>query len=149
MIENEVWSLRGELMTKKEKRKSEYWLLDFLCGSYSKESACSAGDLGSITEFGRSPGEGSGNPLRYSFLGIPMDRGIWPAQSMGSQRIRHNWATNTLKCTSQWHLLCSQCFSINTSSYLVPKHFPSSHSPFPTPLATTMSKDLPFPDISY
>ena len=149
MIENEVWSLRGELMTKKEKRKSEYWLLGFLCGSYSKESACNAGNLGSIPEFGRSPGEGSGNPLRYSFLGIPMDRGIWPAQSMGSQRIRHNWATNTLKCTSQWHLLYSQCFSINTSSYLVPKHFPSSHSPFPTPLATTMSKDLPFPDISY
>ena len=46
-------------------------------GSDSKESACSAGDLGSIPASGRSPGGGNGNPLQYSCLKIPMDRGAW------------------------------------------------------------------------
>ena len=42
-----------------------------------KESACSTGDLGSIPGSRRSPGEGNGNPLRYSSLENPMDRGTW------------------------------------------------------------------------
>ena len=46
-------------------------------GSDGKESACDAGDLSSITGSGRSPGEGHGNPLQYSCLDIPMDRGAW------------------------------------------------------------------------
>ena len=47
------------------------------CGSDGKESACNAGDLGSILESGRSPGEGNGNPLQYSCLENPMDRWAW------------------------------------------------------------------------
>ena len=43
-------------------------------GSEGKASACNAGDLGSIPGLGRSPGEGSGNPLQYSCLENPMDR---------------------------------------------------------------------------
>ena len=46
-------------------------------GSEGKASACNAGDLGSIPESGRSPGEGNGNPLQYSCLENPMDRGAW------------------------------------------------------------------------
>ena len=42
-----------------------------------KESACNAGDLGLIPESGRSSGEGNGNPLQYSCLENPMDRGAW------------------------------------------------------------------------
>ena len=42
-----------------------------------KESACQAGDVGSIPGSGRSFGEGNGNPLQYSFLANPMDRGAW------------------------------------------------------------------------
>ena len=42
-----------------------------------KQSACSVGDLDSIPESGRSPGEGNGNPLQYSCLKNPMDRGAW------------------------------------------------------------------------
>ena len=45
----------------------------------SKRSACSAGDTGLIPGLGRSPGEGNGNPLQYSFLGNPMDRGAQQA----------------------------------------------------------------------
>jgi len=48
--------------------------LGFLCGSASKESACNAGDLGSIPGLGRSPGEGTGYPLQYSDLENSMDR---------------------------------------------------------------------------
>ena len=46
-------------------------------GSEDKESACNAGDPGSILGLGRSPGEGNGNPLQYSCLENPMDRGAW------------------------------------------------------------------------
>ena len=49
------------------------------------------GDEGSIPGSGRSPGEGNGNPLQYSRLGDAMDRGVWWLQSMGSQRVRHDW----------------------------------------------------------
>ena len=45
--------------------------------SDSKESACNAGDPGLIPRLGRSPGEGNGNPLQYSCLYNPMDRGAW------------------------------------------------------------------------
>ena len=44
-----------------------------------KESAPNAGDLGSIPGSGRSPGEGNDNPLQYSCLENPMDRGAWQA----------------------------------------------------------------------
>ena len=45
--------------------------------SDSKESACNVGDPVSIPGLGRSPGEGRGNPLQYSCLENPMDRGSW------------------------------------------------------------------------
>ena len=45
----------------------------FPCGSTGKESACNAGDLGSIPGLGRSPGEGKGYPLQYSGLENSMD----------------------------------------------------------------------------
>ena len=48
-----------------------------LGGSDSKESACNVGDLGSISESGRSPGEGNGNTFQYSCLENSMDRGAW------------------------------------------------------------------------
>ena len=54
-----------------------YW--GFPGGSDGKESTCSARDLGSIPGLGRSPGEGHGNPLQYSCLENPMDRGAWRA----------------------------------------------------------------------
>ena len=47
------------------------------CGSDSKASACNAGDVGLIPGSGRSRGEGSGNPLQYSCLENPVDKGAW------------------------------------------------------------------------
>ena len=52
-------------------------------GSEGKESACNAGDLGSIPGSGRSPGGGNGNPLQYSCLENSMDRGAWRATVHG------------------------------------------------------------------
>ena len=51
--------------------------MGFPGGSDSKESARNEGDLGSIPGSGISPGEGDGNPLQYSCLENPMDRGAW------------------------------------------------------------------------
>ena len=52
-------------------------LPDFPGGSDGKTSAYNVGDLGLIPGLGRSPGEGNGNPLQYSFLEDPMDGGTW------------------------------------------------------------------------
>ena len=52
-------------------------LLGLLGGSDGKESACNAGDLGSVPGVGRSPGGGHGNPLQDSCLDNHMDRGVW------------------------------------------------------------------------
>ena len=56
---------------------------DFPGGSDGKSSVYNAGDPGSITGSGRSPGEGNGNPLQYSCLENPMDRGAWWASVHG------------------------------------------------------------------
>ena len=68
-------------------------LLGFCGCSVGKESAYSAGDLGSTPGSGRSPGEGNGNPLQYSCLENPMDRGAWRATVHGVTRNRHDLAT--------------------------------------------------------
>ena len=57
--------------------------MDFPGGSNGKASACNAGDPGLSPGSGRSPGEGNGNPLQYSYLENPMDRGAWWATVLG------------------------------------------------------------------
>ena len=69
------------------------WLYRFLGLPWRlscNKSACSSGDMGSIPDSGRSPGEGNGNPLQYSCLGNPWTEEPSGLQSMGSQRARHN-----------------------------------------------------------
>ena len=55
-----------------------------------KDPPDNAGDLGSRPESGRSSGGGNGNPLQYSYLENPMDRGAWRATVHGVQRVRHD-----------------------------------------------------------
>ena len=72
-------------------RKLGLWFLDkfslymvrFPSGSDGKASVCNAGDSGLIPVSRRSPGEGNGNPLQYSCLGNPMDRGTRQATVHG------------------------------------------------------------------
>ena len=58
-----------------------------------KESAFNGGDLGSILGLGRSRREGNGNPLQYSCLENPMDKGAWQATVHGVTGIGHYLAT--------------------------------------------------------
>ena len=62
-----------------------FHLSDFPGGLDGKESACNAGDLGSIPRLGRSSGEGNGHPLQYSCLENPLIEESGRIQSMGSQ----------------------------------------------------------------
>ena len=64
------------------------WLLDLPHCSDDKESACSAGDPGSIPGSERSSGEGNGNPLQYSSPENPSDRGAWWATVHGVAKSR-------------------------------------------------------------
>ena len=57
-----------------------------------QEITCNPGDLDWIPEWGRSPGEGNGNPLQ-SCLGNPMDRGVWWGIVHGVARVRHDLVT--------------------------------------------------------
>ena len=67
------------------------WLPRWLSG---KESACNAGDMGLIPGLRRSPGEENGNPLQYSCLGKPLDRGTWRATVHGiTEDSHHNLPT--------------------------------------------------------
>ena len=66
-------------------------------GSDSKESACTAGDLGSIPRLGRFPGERHGNPLQYSCLENPHGQRSWSGYSSWSHRVGHDWATKLNK----------------------------------------------------
>ena len=54
-----------------------------------KEPVCSAGDVGSIPESGRSSREGNGNPFQYSCLGNPINRGAWWAAVHGVTKESH------------------------------------------------------------
>ena len=72
--------------------------MNFPHSSVGKESACNAGDtedIGSIHESGRSPGEGNGNPLQYSCLENPIDRGAWWTTAL---RVTKSWTQ-----LSTWH----------------------------------------------
>ena len=60
-------------------------------GSDGKDSACNAGDPGSV----RSPGEGNDNPLQYSCLGNPMDKGAWQATVHGVTKRRTQLSNHT------------------------------------------------------
>ena len=72
-------------------------------GASGKESACKAGDIGLILGTGRSPGEGNSNPLQYSWVGNPMDRGAWQATVSGVTESQTQLSTDshTLVCEEE------------------------------------------------
>ena len=95
--------------------------LGFPGGSDSKESACDAGGPDLISGSGKSPGEGTGNPLQYSCLENSMDRGAWWATvwSIGLQRVGHNEVTNTFTFNRNSNNVSYYNFFSLNSNYIV------------------------------
>ena len=87
------------------------YILGFPGGSDGKESTCNAGLQGSVPGLGRAPGEGNGNPLQYSSLENPMDRGAWQAIVYGvaesqtwlsDEHFHFQWAFFSYADTWKW-----------------------------------------------
>ena len=102
LIRNEVEENQDSKIHRYEHRKKGIRVLKFICtsvsmllgfpgGSVVQNSPANAGDKGLIPGSGRSPGEGNGNPLQYSCLGNPMERGGWWATVHGAKK---EWDTN-------------------------------------------------------
>ena len=66
-------------------------------GSDGKESTCNAEDLGSIPGLGRFPREGKGNHSSFLAWRIPWTQAPGRLQFMGSERVGHDWMTNTIQ----------------------------------------------------
>ena len=75
------------------KSGNTFFALGFPGGPEVKNPPADAGNLGSVPELGISSGRGNGNPLQYSCVGNPMDRGAWHATVHGVIRVLHELAT--------------------------------------------------------
>ena len=84
--------------------KNEQASPGFPGGSDGKESACNAGDLGSIPESGRSSGEENGYPLQYSGLENSVDRGTWWAMAHRVTKSQPQPRINTSTFPWPWEL---------------------------------------------
>ena len=96
-----------------------YFPQGFPCGSAGKESACNAGDLGSIPELGRSPGEGKGYPRQYSGLENSMDCIVYGV-TKSQTRLSDFHFTSLL--TPTWHpsIPCDSvsCFQLESGNWI-------------------------------
>ena len=90
-------------------------------GPDGKESACNAGDSGSVPGLGRSPGVGNGNPLQYSCLENPMDRGAWRAIVHG---IAKSDMTEQLSSHTHPKLYSTFAIVIGSGLWALWAHFP-------------------------
>ena len=109
--------------------------LGFPCSSVGKDSDCSTEDPGSIPVSGRSPGEGNGNPLQYSCLENPMDRGAWQATVHGIPRVGQDLATKPPQCHSLQNIYFSNPLVWN----LTLRNEITAPSPFPAPTSEPLS----------
>ena len=96
----------------------------FSGGSVVKNPPTNAQDTGWIPRSGRSPGEGNGNPLQYSYLGNPKERGAWQATIHGitkewdtTHRLNNNSDTT---CWTSFHVLVYNLFIFLGEQSLMP-----------------------------
>ena len=88
-----------------------------------KESTCNAGDAELIPGSGGAPGKGNGNPLQYSCLGNPMDRGAWQAAVHGVAKVGHDFETKQDTCV---YVTESLCWPPETNTTLSISYAPTS-----------------------
>ena len=99
----------------------------FLGGASSKEPACQCRDIrdaGSIPGLGRSPEREHGNPIQYSWLENPMDRGAWRAAVHGVAESQ-TWLSacaHTHTHTHQWYTYVNPNLSIHSSTFPLGVH---------------------------
>ena len=74
-----------------------------------KELPAKIGDMSLNPELRRSPGEGNGNPLQYSCLENPMDRGAWDYSPWGSRRVGHDLTTKQQQLSKLWYSFIIKC----------------------------------------
>ena len=111
-------------------------LKGFPGGSDGKESACKAGDLGSVPGSGRSPGEAKGYPLQYSCLDNFMDKGAWQAIVHGVTK------SQTQLSDFHFHLLLGKKAMINLDSIL-------KNRDITLPTKVHLAKAMVFPVVTY
>ena len=88
--------------------------------------------MGSIPSLIKFPGEGNGNPLQYSCLGHPTDRGAWQAYSTwGCKRVRHDLATEQQRMNT--HFPGSPIIAVTLSGWYDPVLFLYDQTPLPLP----------------
>ena len=132
-----IWMEEGLSIPSRPVHQTAKWVwlirMGFPGGSDGKESACNAGDLDSVSELGRSLGEGNGNPLQYSFPENPMDVGAWPATVHGVSKSQL-WLSS-----SRFHLINKKS-NCNPNLVLSPSSEPAissiskePQSPIPSP----------------
>ena len=113
--------------------KSSFCIWGFHGRSVVKNPPANEGDGSSIPGPGRALEEGNSNPLQYSCLGNPMDRGDWRATVHGVQRVRHDLSTKQQQNSNLLKHLCFACIVPRKGSVL--KHIHCSYRPNPAPNA--------------
>ena len=102
LISKQSYLIVGLICVSLVSKFSQHFWCNYLLFPYrsvGKESACNSGDPGFIPGLGRSPGERNGNPLQYSCLENPRDRGAWQATVHGATRVGHDLLTLLLLTT--------------------------------------------------
>ena len=103
-----VWATRESLLQFVLSSTSLNSIRGFPGGPVGKESSCNERYPGSIPGSGRSNGEGNGNPLHYSCLKNPMDRGVWQGIVCGVTRVGHDLVTKPQQWSSYGNFLMVQ-----------------------------------------
>ena len=84
-LNTKLFTLASDLGKQKADQSQYNW-----ASQVAQNPPANAGDVGSIPESEKFPGEGNSNPLQYSCLGNPMDRGAWWISVHGVTRIKYD-----------------------------------------------------------
>ena len=146
------WNSLAFLLPSRKKRSELLWTSDLALvpisqvGLVVKNVSANAGDVNSIPGLGRSPGVGNGDPLLYSCLGNPMDRGAWQVTVHGTTESREQLNTHTYPyptCRSSVKILSKRGILTQFSFLSVQKRLPQVYMvtvPCCSPVSVTLCR---------